>query len=75
MYLKRINVKNYSAFKETGWIDFEPGINLIVGQNNSGKSALLRVFEAGLSDDRHRNADEYRYERLEAPQLYVEVVI
>lgn len=75
MYLKRINVKNYSAFKETGWIDFEPGINLIVGQNNSGKSALLRVFEAGLSDDRHRNADEYRYERLEAPQLYAEVVI
>jgi hypothetical protein len=69
MRLMRMRVTNFSSFKDTGWIEFSPGINLIVGQNNAGKSALLRVFELPLEDNRHRNAAEYRQERLEPPSI------
>jgi hypothetical protein len=73
MYLKRINVRNYSSFKETGQIDFAPGINIVVGQNNSGKSALLRVFDREIADDRHRNHEEWREERLERPEIHLDI--
>jgi hypothetical protein len=73
MYLKRVNVRNFSSFKETGWIKFEPGINLIVGQNNAGKSAFLRVFDQVLLDDRHRNADRWRSESLEPPEVDIDI--
>ncbi|MFM9975451.1 MAG: AAA family ATPase, partial [Beijerinckiaceae bacterium] len=41
MYIKRLKIKNYKGFNESDWIEFGPGFNVIVGQNNSGKSALL----------------------------------
>jgi hypothetical protein len=62
-----ISLKNFASFGDTAALDFEPGINLIVGQNNVGKSALLRVFDPNLADDRHRNEHSFRKERLEAP--------
>jgi predicted ATPase len=63
-----ISIKNFASFGETAALDFEPGINLIVGQNNVGKSALLRVFDPNqLVDDRHRNEHSFRKERLETP--------
>lgn len=37
MRLTRMRVTNFSSFKDTGWIDFEAGINLVVGQNDAGK--------------------------------------
>jgi predicted ATP-dependent endonuclease of OLD family len=67
MRLIQMRVTNFSSFKDTGWIKFSPGINLIVGQNNAGKSALLRVFDQSLEDNRHRNTAEYQQERLEPP--------
>ena len=70
MQLKRMRVTNFSSFKDSGWIEFSPGINLIVGQNNSGKSALLHGFEQELQDNRHRDQTEYRRERLEPPSIY-----
>ena len=69
MRLIRMRVTNFSSFKDTGWIEFSPGINLIVGQNNAGKSALLRVFDQSLEDNRHRNTAEYQQERLERPGI------
>ena len=69
MRLIRIRVKNFSSFKETNWIDFSPGINLIVGQNNAGKSALLRAFDPLLEDNRHRDSIEYLPYRLERPEV------
>jgi predicted ATPase len=75
MRLIRMRVTNFSSFKDTGWIEFSSGVNLIVGQNNAGKSALLRVFDQQLEDNRHRNADEYRQERLKPPSIYFDLVV
>ncbi len=62
-----MRVTNFSSFKDTGWIEFAPGINLIVGQNNAGKSALLHAFDPFLDDNRHRDSITYLPHRLEQP--------
>jgi predicted ATPase len=74
MQLKRMRVKNFSAFKETDWIEFSPGINLIVGQNNAGKSALLCLF-VPFNENRHRNTSEYLSYRLEASEVEFDIEV
>ena len=44
MKIGRIRVLNYKGFKDSEWIGFSPGWTVVVGKNNSGKSALLEAF-------------------------------
>jgi AAA15 family ATPase/GTPase len=39
-----VSVKSFGSFGDTAALDFEPGINLIVGQNNVGKSAYFALL-------------------------------
>lgn len=55
--MKKITLYNFRCFENFEW-DFTPGINLIVGDNSSGKTSLLRAcrlvagsFFAGFSDE------------------------
>jgi len=43
MYISKVSIKNYRCWRETS-IDFVPGVNVIIGENNSGKTALLRAL-------------------------------
>jgi ABC-type cobalamin/Fe3+-siderophores transport system ATPase subunit len=43
MYLRSISIRNYKSYLDSGDIRFDPGFNVIVGQNDSGKSALLEA--------------------------------
>lgn len=45
MYISKFRVKDYKSFRDSGDIEFKSGINIIVGQNNSGKTALLEALE------------------------------
>ena len=49
MYISNINIKNYRSFEDIS-IDFKDGINIIVGQNNSGKSNLLKALSIVFSN-------------------------
>jgi hypothetical protein len=42
-------------------------MNIFVGENNSGKSAVLRSFSERLPDIRHRSSQEWRAEYLPLP--------
>ena len=44
MWLKSVQLKNIKSFADTGAIDFSPGINLLVGPNNAGKSIFIRAI-------------------------------
>ncbi|WP_081083928.1 ATP-dependent nuclease [Burkholderia cepacia] len=44
MYVKNITFENYRSFRERTVITLSPGMNLILGENNSGKSSLLEAF-------------------------------
>ncbi|GAP12986.1 predicted ATP-dependent endonuclease of the OLD family [Longilinea arvoryzae] len=53
MYLQKIAIKNFRCFDETGIVfTFQPGVNIIIGENNSGKSSLIDalriVFSLGI---------------------------
>ncbi len=60
MYVKQLRLVNIRSFKDTT-IEFYPGINLLVGHNNSGKSTIIKSlyklqdFESiGLDDVRKK---------------------
>jgi len=48
MYIKKLTIKNFRAFDEDGiTLQFNKGVNAIIGENNSGKSAVMdaiRIF-------------------------------
>src|SRR5438876_2068020 len=47
MYLAGINVKNFRNIEELH-LSLSPGLNVIVGENNVGKTNLLDAIHAGL---------------------------
>lgn len=60
MLLRNLRVQNFQSFSDSDEILLEEGFNLIIGQNNSGKSALLRAMLPEIPDDRHRTPDRWK---------------
>jgi putative ATP-dependent endonuclease of OLD family len=50
MYISRLHLQNYRCFENTV-VEFDPGVTVIIGENNSGKSSLLSapqlIFKGG----------------------------
>lgn len=44
MYLRRVTIKNYRQFEDLQ-LDFSNGLNLLVGENDSGKSSILEAIK------------------------------
>nr|WP_300004531.1 AAA family ATPase [Tissierella sp.] len=49
-YLKKIIIKNFQSHKNS-IIDFSPGLNIIVGPSDSGKSAVIRAIKWALYNE------------------------
>jgi hypothetical protein len=45
MRLAKARVQNYRSIKDTGWFEVEPGKTILVGANEAGKTAVMRVLE------------------------------
>ena len=43
--ISRLHLKNFIAFADLG-IDFSPGINIVIGENGTGKTQLLKAILA-----------------------------
>ncbi len=69
MRLIKARVLGFQAFSDTGEVEFSEGINLVIGQNNAGKSALLRALLPVLSDDRHRTAETWETFKIQQPKV------
>jgi hypothetical protein len=55
MLISKIQVLNYKSFRDSGWIEFQSGINIITGQNSAGKTALLEALTLEFNDIPHRS--------------------
>ncbi|MGD1713095.1 ATP-dependent nuclease [Dapis sp. BLCC M172] len=55
MYISKFQILNYKSFRDSGWLEFQPGINIIVGTNNSGKTALLESLGLEFKDNPYLN--------------------
>ena len=53
MYLSTVEVKNFRSLRDLR-TDFHPGLNVLVGRNNTGKSNLLRAIRQALGSSASR---------------------
>ncbi|QCR38649.1 ATP-dependent endonuclease [Nissabacter sp. SGAir0207] len=51
--ITRLMLKNFRKFSSLT-LDFQPGKNVLIGDNESGKSTILLALDLVLSDSRHR---------------------
>ena len=55
MWIKSSRVQNYKSFDNSGWLEFDRHMNVVVGANHSGKSALLSAIASPI-DGRFRGS-------------------
>jgi recombinational DNA repair ATPase RecF len=55
MYIKKLQVYNYKSYFDSGVMEFTPGVNIIVGKNNAGKTSLLEVLTLDFENQPHRS--------------------
>jgi AAA15 family ATPase/GTPase len=55
MYIKKLQVFNYKSYYDSGVMEFAPGVNIIVGRNNAGKTSLLEVLTLDFEDQLHKS--------------------
>lgn len=60
MWIKQLRVQSYYSFADSGWVELSPSINLFVGANNSGKTALLRCLSGTFANIPHRDTSRFR---------------
>ena len=53
MYIAKFQVNNYKSFFSSQELDIVPGFNVIVGQNNVGKTALIEAISLRFVDKPH----------------------
>lgn len=76
MFIKKINVKNFKGYKDIHELEFNlpdnktpgSGLNVLVGENNTGKSS---VFEAiyFLRNGTKREIEDLRYKSINSSEF------
>lgn len=55
MHISTFRLENYKSFRATQEVKLMPGFNVIVGQNNAGKTALMEALSFGGGNKPHRS--------------------
>src|SRR5580698_3697816 len=55
MLLRSCQIRNYKSFRDSGVISFTAGFNVVVGQNNAGKTALIQALSLQFQQNLHRS--------------------
>ncbi len=69
MRILSAELHDYLSFRDCGPIEFREGINLVVGVNNSGKSALLKALNPNLPAHANRSEERFRESELPSPNV------
>ncbi|MGQ1891791.1 AAA family ATPase [Thermophagus sp. OGC60D27] len=79
MYISGISIKNYRNFKDLS-IEFNHGLNVIIGHNNSGKTNLIKALQLVLGRDLKDKPSiddfcKYNLDYSEPPSIEISVFI
>ncbi len=55
MRISLFSIENYKSFNDSQQLKFSPGFNILVGQNNVGKSALLEALQLRSTGKPHNS--------------------
>lgn len=55
MFISRLRIANYKSFHEPQTVELAPGLNIVCGQNNSGKTSLLEALDPNITGNPHRS--------------------
>lgn len=66
MWIKAVRVQNYKSFDDSQWLEFDRHMNVLVGANHAGKSALLAAVAHRHRGNRHRSS-KFRREEAHNP--------
>lgn len=64
MKIEKLVLENYKSFKERTTIEFNEGLNILVGDNEAGKSTILEAIHlclSGILDGRYLKNDFHQY--------------
>src|SRR5260370_40934939 len=53
MYIAKFQVNNYKSFLSSQEVDLTSGFNVVVGQNNAGKTAFVEALSLHFENKRH----------------------
>jgi putative ATP-dependent endonuclease of OLD family len=75
MYISKIVIRNFKCFRSDFVLEFNKGMNVLVGDNDSGKSTILEAINLALSGVFHgrflrNDLSEHVFNR-EAVEAYV----
>jgi len=73
MRIDSVRLVSFGPFADSGELVFVGGMNLLVGQNNSGKSAVLKSFKADALNWPHRSLTKFREIDLEPSVQWLRV--
>lgn len=59
MYFNEIEIENYKCFKDKVTLKLEQGINVIIGKNNVGKTALIEALSLQFPDKPHYSVETF----------------
>lgn len=79
MFIARVCISNYRCFRNTS-IEFAPGVTVLIGENNSGKTALLDALGLVFSGEGRHRPDLHDFNRgndpsTEPPKIEVSVTL
>jgi predicted ATPase len=55
MYFHDVSIRNYKGYKESTRLELDKGVNVVVGKNNAGKTALLDTLSLMFPAIPHRS--------------------
>jgi putative ATP-dependent endonuclease of OLD family len=73
MYLESLRAKNFRRLRDAE-ITFQPGLNVIVGENNSGKTAIVEALLTVLGHRQFARDDLHTDGKIEASGSSLEVI-
>jgi predicted ATP-dependent endonuclease of OLD family len=59
MYISQIQITNFCGFKETTTVEFNEGVNVLIGANNCGKSKLLKALSLIFGTKKNLETDDF----------------
>ena len=90
MYVSKVRIKNFKCFKDTFELSLDKGLNILVGDNEAGKSTILEAIHlvlSGLSGGQHlrhhlseylfnnESVHDFKLTGKNAPEILIEIFL